>query len=61
MIFGAVGSKGGLGWYIFKQRVFMDTAGMFAGLMIIVVIGIIVEDFIFTLVEARTIKKWGLG
>ena len=60
MIFGAVGMKGGLGWYIFKQRVFMDTAGMFAGLVVIVLIGIIVEDYVFAVLEERTVKKWGM-
>lgn len=60
MIFGAVGAKGGLGWYIFKQRVFMDTPGMFAGLIVIVLIGIIVEDFVFTIIEDKTVKKWGM-
>ncbi|AGA70379.1 ABC-type nitrate/sulfonate/bicarbonate transport system, permease component [Desulfitobacterium dichloroeliminans LMG P-21439] len=60
MIFGAVGANGGLGWYIFKQRVFMDTPGLFAGLFVIVLIGIIVEDFFFAVIEERTIKKWGM-
>lgn len=61
MIFGAVGLKGGLGWYIFKQRVFMDTPGMFAGLIVIVVIGILVEDCVFAAFEERTVKKWGMN
>ncbi|WP_018306904.1 ABC transporter permease [Desulfitobacterium hafniense] len=60
MIFGAVGLNGGLGWYIFKQRVFMDTPGIFAGLFVIVLIGIVVEDFFFAAIEERTIKKWGM-
>lgn len=61
MIFGAVGGNGGLGWYIFKQRVFMDTAGMFSGLVIIILIGIIVEDILFEKAEAATIRKWGIA
>jgi len=60
MIFGAVGGKGGLGWYIFKERVFMDTAGMFAALIVIVLIGMLVEDLIFERLEANTIVKWGM-
>lgn len=60
MIFGAVGLNGGLGWYIFKQRVFMDTPGIFAGLFVIVLIGIIVEDFFFSAIEERTVSKWGM-
>ncbi|MGB7604700.1 MAG: ABC transporter permease subunit [Lutisporaceae bacterium] len=60
MVFGAVGGKGGLGWYIFKQRVFMDTAGMFAALFLIMLIGILVEEVFFNKVEALTIRRWGM-
>ena len=60
MIFGAAGGKGGLGWFIFKNRVFMDTNGIFAGLIVIVVIGMLVEDLIFNKLEKVTIKKWGM-
>ncbi len=60
MVFGAVGGKGGLGWYIFKQRVFMDTAGMFAALLLIMLIGILVEEVFFNKVETITIKRWGM-
>lgn len=60
MIFGAAGGKGGLGWFIFKNRVFMDTTGIFAGLIVIVVVGMTVEDLIFDKLEKVTIKKWGM-
>ncbi len=60
MIFGAAGGKGGLGWFIFKNRVFMDTTGIFAGLIVIVVIGMLVEDLIFNKLEKVTVKKWGM-
>lgn len=60
MIFGAVGGKGGLGWYVFKQRVFMDTAGMFSALVVILVIGILVEEVLFERLEAVTVRKWGV-
>lgn len=61
MIFGAAGGIGGLGWFIFKKRVFMDTAGMYSGLLIIVSIGILVEDILFNKLEKRTVKKWGMS
>lgn len=61
MIFGAMGGAGGLGWYIFKKRVFMDTPGIFAGLLIIVLIGILVEELIFNKIETATVKKWGIS
>lgn len=61
MIFGAAGGEGGLGWYIFKRRVFMDTPGIFAGILVIVIIGILVEDVFFHQVERLTVKKWGMS
>lgn len=61
MIFGAVGGKGGLGWYIFRQRVFMDTPGMFAGLVVIIFLGILVEDLVIGSIERTTVRKWGNG
>lgn len=48
MIFGAIGSVGGIGWYIFEKRVFMDTPGMFAGLLALIMIGFAVEDIFFS-------------
>ncbi len=61
MIFGASGAIGGIGWYIFNKRVFMDTAGIFAGLFMIIFVGILVEDFFFNKIEANTINKWGMS
>lgn len=61
MIFGAVGGEGGLGWYIFQKRIYMDTVGIYGGLIVIIVIGIFVEDFIFSILENRTVKKWGMS
>jgi len=58
MIFGAAGGKGGLGWYIFQKRVYMDTAGLYAGLFVIIIIGIFIEDTIFEKIEELTVKKW---
>ena len=60
MIFGATGGIGGIGWYIFNKRVFMDTAGLFAGLIVIILIGIVIENFVFGRLEKATIKKWGM-
>jgi len=60
MLFGAAGSFGGLGWYIFKKRVFFDIPGVFAGIIVIIIIGILVEDLIFSKIEKATVKKWGM-
>lgn len=61
MVFGAIGAKGGIGWYILKQRTFMNTAGLFAGIIIVVVLGILVEDLFFNWLEKVTIRRWGMS
>lgn len=38
----------------------LDMPGVFAGLLIIVTIGFIVETVIFEIIEENTIKKWGM-
>ena len=60
MLFGAINSVGGLGWYIFQKRVFFDLPGVFAGIIVIIIIGVLVEDIIFKKLEAKTVKKWGM-
>lgn len=60
MVFGAVGKHGGIGWYILTQRTFMNTAGLFAGMILVIVIGIVVEDVVFAGLERRTLEKWGM-
>ena len=60
MVFGAVGDKGGIGWYILTQRTFMNTAGLFAGIILVIGIGLLVEDVLFASVEKHTLEKWGM-
>jgi NitT/TauT family transport system permease protein len=60
MIFGATSGSGGIGWYLFQKRVFMDTAGLFGGLVVIMIIGIFMEGFLFRKLEERTLVKWGM-
>ncbi len=53
MVFGVIGLYGGLGWYIFNKRVFMDTSGMYAGLLVLIIIGLVIEDILFKRIERR--------
>ncbi len=47
MIFGIVGNHSGLGWLIYERRMYMDTAGMLAGLLTIAICGIVFESVLF--------------
>ncbi len=61
MLFGAAGGKGGIGWFLYNKRVFMDSSGLFAGLLVIVFAGILTEEVFFTILENKTVKKWGMS
>ena len=58
MVFGAIGLKGGIGWYIFKQRTFMNTPGLFAGILVVILLGFMMETLLFNWIERKTIGKW---
>lgn len=60
MVFGATGIAGGLGWDIYVKRSFLDISGIFATLLVIMVIGLLVEDVVFKTIEKHTIQKWGM-
>ncbi len=59
LVFGVAGEAGGLGWYINNNRYFLNTANVFAGLVVISILGILVE-LLFTYFEKKTIIRWGM-
>jgi NitT/TauT family transport system permease protein len=60
MLYGSIGGSGGLGWYIFNKRIFMDSAGMYGGIFLLMLIGFIVDRMVFTPLEKR-IERVGVG
>jgi len=60
LVFGVSSGQGGLGWYIFENRNILDIPAVFAGLLMVIVIGLIIENLIFKTIERRTIQKWGV-
>lgn len=60
LVFGASARQGGLGWHIFEARAQLETATVFAGLLVVIVIGLVVESVIFRAIEARTVNRWGM-
>ena len=59
LVFGASSGKGGLGWYIFQNRNELYTDRVFAGLVMVVLIGLLVESLGFATLERLTVRKWG--
>ncbi|GAC1593730.1 MAG: ABC transporter permease [Candidatus Velthaea sp.] len=60
LVFGASSSSGGVGWFIFEARNQLETSRVFAGLLAVIIIGLIVENLIFRTLEARTVVRWGM-
>ena len=60
LVFGVASGKGGLGWYIFESKNQLDIPEVFAGLLMIIMIGLLVENVIFRSIELRTVRRWGM-
>jgi NitT/TauT family transport system permease protein len=60
LVFGASAGQGGLGWYIFQNRNELYTDRVFAGLIAVIVIGLLVEHLVFDTLERLTVRRWGV-
>jgi NitT/TauT family transport system permease protein len=60
LVFGVSSRSGGLGWYIFEARSELETDRVFAGLLAVILIGLIVEAVIFRFIERQTVQRWGM-
>jgi NitT/TauT family transport system permease protein len=61
LVFGASSGRGGLGWYIFQNRNELYTDRVFAGLIMVILFGLLVENVLFRELEKRTVAKWGMA
>lgn len=60
LVFGVSSGSGGLGWFIFENKNLLDIPMVFAGLLTVIVIGLVVENLIFRTIERYTIQRWGV-
>jgi NitT/TauT family transport system permease protein len=60
LVFGASGGDGGLGWYIFQHKNQLDIPSVFAGLLTVIIFGLVVENVVFRLIERSTVQRWGM-
>jgi len=60
LVFGASSRSGGLGWFIFENRNQLETPAVFAGLLTVILIGLVVESVIFRTLENITVRRWGM-
>jgi NitT/TauT family transport system permease protein len=60
LVFGVSSGSGGLGWYIFENKNQLLIPETFAGLLMVIVFGLLVENLIFKTIERRTVRRWGM-
>ncbi|HEU0084757.1 MAG TPA: ABC transporter permease, partial [Bradyrhizobium sp.] len=60
LVFGVSSGSGGLGWFIFENKNTLDIPNVFAGLLTVIIIGLVIENVIFRTIEKQTIGRWGM-
>jgi NitT/TauT family transport system permease protein len=60
LVFGVSSGSGGLGWFIYENRNQLDIPNVFAGLLTVILIGLIVESVVFRAIERVTVRRWGM-
>jgi NitT/TauT family transport system permease protein len=51
LVFGVSSGSGGLGWFIYENKNQLNTHLVFAGLLTVIIIGVLVEEIIFKFIE----------
>ena len=52
--------SGGLGWFVFANQMDLRIPYVFAGLFTVILVGVLVESLIFSTIESRTVRRWGM-
>ncbi|HEU4620416.1 MAG TPA: ABC transporter permease subunit [Gammaproteobacteria bacterium] len=60
LVFGVSSGSGGLGWYVFEKKNQLLIPEVFAGLLTVILFGLLVENVVFRVIEHRTVKRWGM-
>ena len=60
LVFGATSRSGGLGWFIFENRNALETPAVFAGLLTVIILGLLVETVVFATIERYSVRRWGM-
>lgn len=60
LVFGVSSGSGGLGWFIYLSKNLLEIPSVFAGLFMVILIGLFVECVIFNTIEKYTVQRWGM-
>src|SRR3546814_14537282 len=58
LVFGVSSGSGGFGWFIYENKNMLEIPSVFAGLFMVIMIGLFVENVIFNTLEKSTIRRW---
>jgi len=58
LVFGVSSGSGGLGWFIYENKNQLEIPNVFAGLLMVIVLGLLLENVIFRWVETRPVRRW---
>ena len=61
LVFGVSSGAGGLGWFIFERKNQLEIPDVFAGLLTVILFGLLVENLLFKTIERRTVRRWGMA
>ena len=60
LVFGVSASNGGLGWYLYENKSELNIPEVFAGLFMVILIGLVIDNIVFAAIEAVTVRRWGM-
>lgn len=60
LVFGASSGSGGLGLYIWERKNQLLIPNVFAGLLTVILFGLLIENLVFRTIEKRTVARWGM-
>ncbi|MBU2409463.1 MAG: ABC transporter permease subunit, partial [Gammaproteobacteria bacterium] len=60
LVFGVSSGSGGLGWFIYESKNQLEIPSVFAGLLIVIAIGFVIENVCFAYLERISVRKWGM-
>jgi len=49
-----------LGWFIFERKNQLLIGDVFAGLLTVILFGLLIENLVFKTIESRTVRRWGM-
>ena len=61
LVFGVSSGSGGLGWYIYESKNQLEIPEVFAGLLTVILFGLLFDNLVFGVIEKRTVRRWGMA